>query len=471
METPITIVIPAAGLGTRMKSRKAKVLHQAGGMPLIEHVVETALELAPPERVFVVVGRQAEQVQAAVRNRGVGFILQAEQKGTGHALMVCQERLSGQRGLVAVLYGDCPLLAVATLRELIARQAGSQAAATVLTTLLEDPTGYGRVLRDQDGHVRAIVEQKAATPDQLEVREINSGIYCFRSELLWKHLGQIQPNNPAREYYLTDIVEIFRRAGHLVEPFLLSDPSEVLGINTRAELAQVDRICRDRKIQELMLSGVTVEKPETVTVDRPVRVGMDSVIEPFAQVLGHSVVGEECRIGACSIVRDSELADGVEVGPFTIIHSSRIESGAHIGPYARLRMNTHVEAGARVGNFVELKKTRLGAGAKSMHLAYLGDAVIGERANIGAGTITCNYDGVQKHQTRIGEEAFIGSNATLVAPLEVGAGSYVGAGSVVTDPVPPGALALGRARQLNKEGWATKRRAKTQSSAKHAEKT
>jgi bifunctional UDP-N-acetylglucosamine pyrophosphorylase/glucosamine-1-phosphate N-acetyltransferase len=468
METPITIVIAAAGLGTRMKSRKAKVLHQAGGMPLIEHVVETALELAAPERVFVVVGRQAEQVQAAVQGRGVGFILQAEQKGTGHALMVCQERLSGQRGLVAVLYGDCPLLAAGTLRELIARQASSPAAATVLTTLLEDPTGYGRVLRDPQGYVSAIVEQKAATPEQLAVREINSGIYCFRSELLWKHLGQIQPDNPAREYYLTDIVEIFRRAGHLVEPFLLSDPSEVLGINTRAELAQVDRICRDRKIRELMLSGVTVEKPETVTVDRPVRVGIDTVIEPFAQVLGHSVIGEECRIGACSIVRDSELADGVEIGPFTIIHSSRIESGAHIGPYARLRMDTHVEAGARVGNFVELKNTRLGAGAKSMHLAYLGDAVIGDRANIGAGTITCNYDGAQKHQTRIGDEAFIGSNATLVAPLEVGAGSYVGAGSVITDSVPPDALALGRARQVNKEDWAKKFRAKAQSSAEHA---
>jgi bifunctional UDP-N-acetylglucosamine pyrophosphorylase/glucosamine-1-phosphate N-acetyltransferase len=471
METAVTVVILAAGLGTRMKSRKAKVLHHAGGMSLIQHVVDTALAVAAPERVFVVVGRQAEQVEAAVRERGVGFIVQAEQKGTGHALMVCQERLGSQPGLLTVIYGDCPLLSAVTLRELMARQAGSRAAATVLTTVLEDPTGYGRVVRDAEGHVQAIVEQKAAGPEQLAIREINTGIYCFRSELLWKHLGQIQPNNPAREYYLTDIVEIFRGAGHLVEPLLLSDSSEVLGINTRAELAQVDRICRQRKVQELMLDGVTIEKPETVTVDQPVRVGMDTVIEPFARILGRSVIGEECRIGACSIIRNSELADGVEVGPFTIIDSSRIESGAHVGPYARLRMNAQVEAGARVGNFVELKKTRLGAGAKSLHLAYLGDAVIGERANIGAGTITCNYDGVQKHQTRIGEEAFIGSNATLVAPVEISAGSYVGAGSVITEAVPPDALALGRARQINKAEWAKKFRAKRQSSLENAKKT
>lgn len=457
METPITIVIPAAGLGTRMKSRKAKVLHRVGGRTLIEHVLDTALQVAPPERIFVVVGLQAEQVQALLQGSGVGFVCQAEQKGTGHALLVCRERLAAQPGLTVVLYGDCPLLSAATLRELIRRQAASDTAATVITTLLEDPSGYGRILRDQHGCVRAIVEQKAATPDQLALREINSGIYCFRSDLLWEFLPQIQPNNPAREYYLTDLVEILRSAGHTVQPFCLNDPTEVLGVNTRLEMAHVDRLLRERKVRDLMLNGVTIEKPETVIVDAQVTIGIDSVIEPFAQILGATTIGQDCRIGACSILRDSQLADRVEVRPFTFIDSSRIDSGACVGPYARLRLGAHIEAGAQVGNFVELKKTRLGAGSKSMHLAYLGDAVIGADANIGAGTITCNYDGIKKHQTTIGDRAFIGSNATLVAPLEVGNDSYVGAGSVITDPVPSDALALGRARQVNKPGWVKKR--------------
>ncbi|MEK7409694.1 MAG: bifunctional UDP-N-acetylglucosamine diphosphorylase/glucosamine-1-phosphate N-acetyltransferase GlmU [Acidobacteriota bacterium] len=458
MDTPLTVVILAAGLGTRMKSKKAKVLHQAGGRALIGHVAGTALELTSPDRIFVVVGSQAEQVQAAVSAEGLGFIHQAEQKGTGHALMVCRERLAGLPGLLAVLYGDCPLLSTATLRELVERQRNSTAAATVITTVLEDPAGYGRVLRDESGRVRAIVEQKAAAPDELAVREINSGIYCFRADLLWKHIDEIRPDNPAREYYLTDIVEIFGRAGYGVEPFLLAEPAEVLGINTRAELAEVDRICRQRKVRELMLAGVTIEKPETVTIDAGARIGADTVVEPFAQILGRTAIGEDCRIGACSIVRDSELADRVEVRPFSIIEGSQVGAEARVGPYARLRPGSRLGAGAHVGNFVELKQTRLGAGSKANHLAYLGDAEIGDGVNVGAGTITCNYDGVEKHPTKIGNEVFVGSNATLVAPLELGDGCYVGAGSVVTDPVPPQALALGRARQVNKEGWARKRR-------------
>jgi bifunctional UDP-N-acetylglucosamine pyrophosphorylase/glucosamine-1-phosphate N-acetyltransferase len=460
METQISVVILAAGLGTRMKSKKTKVLHRAGGVPLIQHVVETALSAAPTDRIFVVVGLQAEQVQAAVQDRGVGFVLQPEQRGTGDALLACRERLSGQHGLIVVLYGDAPLLSQATVGELIRRQQASSAAATVITTVLEDPAGYGRVLRDQDGFVRAIVEQKAASAEDLAVREINSGIYCFRSELLWPYLERIEPNAASGEYYLTDIVESLRQDGHVVQPFRLEDATEVLGINTRIELAEVDRHFRDRKVRELMLAGVTIERPETVTVDARVAVGIDTVIEPFAQILGATTIGEDCRIGAGSIVRDSTLADRVDIEPFTIVGSSQIEAGARIGPYARLRMGNRIGAGAHVGNFVELKKTTLGAGSKSNHLAYLGDAVIGERVNIGAGTITCNYDGVSKHQTRIGDGAFIGSNATLVAPVEVGPRSYVAAGSTITDPVPPDALALGRARQVVKEEWARKRKEK-----------
>jgi bifunctional UDP-N-acetylglucosamine pyrophosphorylase/glucosamine-1-phosphate N-acetyltransferase len=456
----LSIVILAAGLGTRMKSKKAKVLHEAGGLTLIEHVVNTALELAPPERVLVVLGRQAAEVEAAVASRGVGFVVQREQAGSGHALLVSSERVAPLGGDVAVLYGDCPLLSAATLRKLIDLRTSTQAAASVITTILADPAGYGRILRDPDGSVRAIVEQKAATPEQLAIREINSGIYCFSGELVWRYLNEVQPNQASGEIYLTDVVELFRNGGHAVYPLLLDDATEVLGINTRADLAQVDAAFRMRKARQLMLDGVTIEKPESVAIDMSVRIGRDSVIEPFVRILGRTVIGEDCRIGACSIVRDSELADRVEVRPFTMIDSCRIEPEARVGPYSRLRMNAHVKAGALVGNFVELKNTELGEGAKSQHLAYLGDATIGGGANIGAGTITCNYDGQRKHRTKIGDGAFVGSNATLVAPVEIGAGSYIAAGSVVTDSVPPDALALGRARQVVKEGWAKKRRQK-----------
>ena len=460
MDTPVTVAILAAGLGTRMKSRRAKVLHEAGGKPLIRHVISTARTLAPPERIFVIVGHQAEEVRAAVDDPAIGFVHQAEQKGTGHALMVCREAMSGLDGLLLILYGDCPLISAATLARLIRTQALSRAAGTVVSAVMADPTGYGRILRDPGGHVTGIVEQKAATPAQLAVPEANMGIYCWRAGLFWQHLGEIRPDNPAREYYLTDMVEILLRAGHPVEAMVIEDAREALGINNRIELAEVDRILRDRKVRQLMLDGVTIRKPETVTIDVDVSVGADTVIEPFAQVLGRTVVGENCRIGACSIVSDSELADEVEIGPFTMVGSSRLERGAHAGPYSRLRLENHLGPGAHVGNFVELKKTRVGAGTKAMHLAYLGDAEIGAGVNVGAGTITCNYDGVRKNVTRIADGVFVGSNSTLVAPLEVGEEAYLGAGSVITDDVPPRALALGRARQVVKEGWTKKRRAK-----------
>ena len=456
-EAPVVVIL-AAGLGTRMKSRKAKVLHRAGGRTLVEHVVTTVLNLTTRDRVFAVIGHQAAEVRRSLEPFGIGFIEQAEQRGTGHALQVGREALAHLGGPLVVLYGDCPLISAATLRRLIDTQTASGAAATVITTALEDPTGDGRVVRDAHGNVAAIVEQKAAAPEQLAIREINSGIYCFRPDLLWKHIGEITPDNPAHEYYLTDIVGIFHRHGYSVRPMEIPDPAEVLGINNRVELAAVDRLVRERTARRLMLEGVTIEKPETVTIDAQVRIGTDTVVEPFAQILGETVIGEDCRIGAGAIVTDSQLGDGVEVGPYTIIGTSRVAAGARIGPFARLRLDNDVAAGAQVGNFVELKKTRLGAGAKALHLAYLGDAIIGESVNIGAGTITCNYDGRKKHPTVIGDGAFVGSNSTLVAPLEIGAGAYTAAGSVITDPVPPDALGLGRARQVNKEGWARRRR-------------
>ena len=458
METPLTVVILAAGLGTRMKSRKAKVLHRAGGRYLIEHVLRTAQALAPPARIFVVVGHQSAEVRAALQTPGIGFIEQSEQKGTGHALMVAADTLSRLDGRLVILYGDCPLVRPQTLAGLVAAQQSSDAAGAILTAVMDDPTGYGRVLRDADGHVTGVVEQRAGTPEQLAIREANMGLYCYRAAPFWKHIQDLQPNNPAREYYLTDMVEILHRAGHAITAYCIEDESEVLGINARAELAVVDHLLRERKVRELMLAGVTIEKPETVTVDPDVSIGMDTIVEPFAQILGHTTIGENCRIGACSIVQDSELADEVEVGQFTIIGTSRLDRGAHAGPYARLRMENHVAAGAHIGNFVELKRTRLGAGSKAMHLAYLGDSEIGPRVNVGAGTITCNYDGSRKHPTKIGAGAFIGSNSTLVAPVEVGEGAYLAAGSVITSDVPADALGVARARQVNKEDWARKRR-------------
>jgi bifunctional UDP-N-acetylglucosamine pyrophosphorylase/glucosamine-1-phosphate N-acetyltransferase len=460
MKSQINVVILAAGLGTRMKSKRAKVLHRAGGLSLIEHVVGTAGTIASPDRTTVVVGHQAEQVRELLAGAGLRFVDQTEQKGTGHALLECRASLASEPGWVLVLYGDTPLLSTATLTELVRRQTAGEAAATLITTRLSDPTGYGRIVFGENGTVRAIVEHKAATPEQLAIPYINSGIYCFRADLLWNHLLEIRPDNPAHEYYLTDIVEILGRAGHTVASMELDDPAELLGINTRVELAAVDKIFRERKVEELMLAGVTIERPETVSIDAGVRIGEDSVIGPFAQILGRTEIGEDCRVGACSIVENSALAARVQIAPFTSIADSRIETGAHIGPYARLRQGNRVGENAHIGNFVELKNTRFGAGAKANHLAYLGDSDIGDRTNIGAGTITCNYDGVSKHKTQVGKDAFVGSNSTLVAPLEIGDGSYIGAGSVITHLVPADALALGRSRQVNKEGWAAKRKKK-----------
>ncbi len=452
----LTIVILAAGLGTRMKSRKAKVLHSAGGQTLIQRSVETALTLATPERIFVVVGHQAERVRQNVAHLGVRFIHQEEQKGTGHALLCGREQLESLGGTLLVFYGDCPLIRASTLEHLYHYQRSHNGGATMITTSLEEPTGYGRIVRNDSGDVQAIVEQKAANPQQLAIQEINAGVYAFAANLFWQYVGQLTTNNPAGEYYLTDMIAILIHEQHPVHAIEVADSSELLGINNRLELAAADQTLRAKKVREVMLNGVTVEKPETVVIDSQVQIGMDTVIAPFAQLRGNTVVGENCQIGACSIITDSELGDDVEVGAFTLIGSSRLENGVHAGPFARLRTENHLGEGSFVGNFVELKKTQLGKGSKASHLAYLGDSHVGEGANIGAGTITCNFDGTNKHQTRIGNHAFVGSNSTLVAPLEISDEAFIAAGSVITHSVPSHALALGRSRQVNKEGYAPK---------------
>ena len=460
-----TVVILAAGLGTRMRSKQAKVLHRAGGLSLVEHVVHAASAVTPRDRIVVVTGHQADTVEALLEPMGVRFARQVEQRGTGHAVACAREQLQqadpAQDGLLLVLYGDTPLLSAAALKQLRDRQSASNAAATLITTTLDDPAGYGRVILNDRGDVSAIVEHKDANPEQLQVRVINSGIYCFRAKLLWKHIAEIQPNSVSGELYLTDMAEILNRHGQRVESLHLQDSSELLGINTRIDLAEADGILRARKARELMLAGVTIERPETVAIDAQVRVGVDTVIEPFARLLGNTAVGEDCRIGQGAILESAGLADRVVIAPYTLVADSRIDPGAQVGPFARIRMQAQVGPEARVGNFVELKKTRLGAGAKSQHLAYLGDAEIGERVNVGAGTITCNYDGEAKHATKIGAGAFIGSNSTLVAPVEIGEDSYIGAGSIITEAVPSQALALGRARQVNKPDWVKNRKKKT----------
>jgi bifunctional UDP-N-acetylglucosamine pyrophosphorylase/glucosamine-1-phosphate N-acetyltransferase len=449
----MTVAILAAGLGTRMRSKRAKVLHRAGGLTLVEHVVAAATAVAPPDRIIAVTGHQAEEVEAVLAPLGMSFVRQVGQKGTGHALAACKERLQNLDGLLMVLYGDTPLLSPVTLKHLRDLQSRSGAAATLITTTLEDPSGYGRVILNGQGDVTAIVEEKAATAEQKSIRVINSGIYCFQAPLLWKHIVELHPNPISGELYLTDMCEILTKHGHRVGALHIDDPDELLGINTRVELADADRVLRERKCRELMLAGVTIERPETVTIDMHVEVGVDTVVEPFARLLGSTAIGEDCRVGAGAILESSALADRVVVAPYTLVANSRIETGAQVGPFARLRMDAHVGPDARVGNFVELKNANLGKGAKSQHLTYLGDAEIGAGSNIGAGTITCNYDGQRKHRTTIGERAFIGSNSTLVAPVEIGSDSYVGAGSVITDDVPPEALALGRGRQVVKPGW------------------
>ncbi len=367
--------------------------------------------------------------------------------------MCGEEKLAGLGGSLIVFVGDCPLIRAGTLAELVETQRKKHAAAAVITTEVDDPTGYGRIIRSPESDVLEIVEHKAATPEQLAVQEINSGILCFDADSLWRHIHELRPDNPAHEYYLTDMVAILIRAGLRVTALNIPDANELLGINNRVELADADRILRARKVRQLMLDGVTIEKPETVTIDADVRIGIDTVIGPFAQITGQTAIGENCRIGACSIVHSSLLEDGAEVFPFSMVSESKLDMRAHAGPFARLRMGAHLSERAHVGNFVELKKTEMGAGSKSMHLAYLGDTTIGDKVNIGAGTITCNYDGQKKHATEIGDGAFIGSNSTLIAPLEIGEGAYIAAGSVINQRVPAKALAVGRSRQVNKEGW------------------
>lgn len=451
---PLQIVIMAAGLGTRMKSRQAKVLHRAGGMTMAELIVRQALRLATPHRIRVITGYQAEEVERVLTPYGVGFARQTEQLGTGHAVLCAREFLEHEPGTLMIINGDCPLLRAETLQALLETALQPGIAGAVASTVLDDATGYGRMLRSATGTLEAIIEHKAATPEQRQIREINTGIYAFDAAKFWPALKQVRPDNPAREYYLTDVVSILNAAGETLLPCVVADPREVLGVNNRVELAVADAVLRARKVEALMLDGVTIEKPETVTIDADVTVGADSVVEAFAQLRGNTHIGPNSRIGAGAVLRNVTLGAEAVVHPYCVIEDTEAGVGVRMGPFARLRGGNVLGCHVHIGNFVELKKTRMDEGAKANHLAYLGDSEIGAKTNVGAGTITCNYDGLNKSPTHVGAECFIGSNATLVAPLTIGDGSYVAAGSVITHHVPSGSLAFGRARQTVKEDGA-----------------
>lgn len=452
----VAIVILAAGRGTRLKSSLAKVLHSAGGWPLIDHVIKACLPLKP-KKIVAVVGHQAEQVTERVEQLGAQAVLQQPQNGTGHALRV-SKRAIGNAKYIVVLPGDAPLVRTVTLQALIKKHKSSNAAATLLTAVLSDPSGYGRILRKSGDAVAAIVEESQLSPEQKEINEINSSIYCFTAGKLWPALAKVKPNNKHREIYLTDAIGILSGAGESVMAEVAPDARETLGCNTRADLADVDRTFRIWKREELMSEGVTIQLPETVLVDPEVSAGEDTVIEPCVQLLGKTRIGARCVIKTGSVLHDMILGDDVVVEPHCVMTSSRLDAEVVAGPFARLRPESHLKRGARIGNFVELKKSVLGEGTKAPHLSYIGDSKVGTKANIGAGTITCNYDGFAKHPTTIGNRTFIGSNSTLVAPVRIGDGAYVAAASAITENVPADALGIGRGRQVNKPGWASRKR-------------
>jgi bifunctional UDP-N-acetylglucosamine pyrophosphorylase/glucosamine-1-phosphate N-acetyltransferase len=458
----IAIAIMAAGKGTRLKSKHPKVLHEVGGKPILAHVIATAQRVVPAKDIFVIIGHEADRVREAVAGTGVNFVLQAAQRGTGHALMVAREALSGNGNMydqVIVLSGDAPLITSETIRKLSAFHSAQKATMTLLTADLDDPYGYGRVIH-KGGRVdvQAIVEEKSATPQQKKIREINSGFYAFDGPALYEHINHLSTKNAHGEYYLTDMAGVFHRARKKVVAIKTPDAGEVLGSNTRAEMMVLDARLRLVKCRELLEQGVTIFYPHTCVIDSDVEVGADTVIEPFVQLLGSTKIGADCRIRSYSVIGNSVIGDRVTVKPGTIMEDSRVGAGAVLGPYSHLRPGSDVGEGAHVGNFVETKKIKLGKGSKANHLSYLGDAEIGEGVNIGAGTITCNYDGVNKHKTVIEDGVFIGSDSTLVAPVRIGRGAYVAAASCITEDVPADALALGRARQSVKEGWARMKR-------------
>lgn len=466
-DTKLAVVIMAAGKGTRLRTRRPKVLHEVGGKALLSHVIATASQLAESKDIYAVIGHEAERVRHAVGDTGVQFVEQKEQRGTGHAIQCARDAVA-KYDHVLVLSGDVPLISAVTLQHLMTMHLAQGAAMSILTAVLENPTGYGRVIRKSAElpDVDAIVEQKALTKAQLGMKEINSGIYAFKTLPLLAHIDQLSSDNPHSEFYLTDMAAHLKAAGEKVVALPVHDAGEVQGGNTIAELMELDAKIRNAKVNHLMASGVTILLPNTCVIDSDVEVEADTTIEPFVQLLGKTKIGADSRIRSYSVIENCILGKDVLIRQNCVLSDSEVRDGARIGPFAHLRPGSDIGENAHVGNFVETKKAILGKGAKANHLAYLGDAEVGAGSNIGAGVITCNYDGVHKHKTRIGQGAFVGSDSTLVAPVTIGDGAYVGAGSCITRDVPSGALAVGRSRQVTKEGWAEARRVRNSQKGK-----
>jgi bifunctional UDP-N-acetylglucosamine pyrophosphorylase / glucosamine-1-phosphate N-acetyltransferase len=463
------IAIMAAGKGTRLKSKRPKVLHEIGGRALLLHVIAAAETIVPPDHIYCIIGHEADRVRAAVAPTGVRFVLQEQQRGTGHALQMVKAwfALSGDPlpEHLLVLSGDVPLIRTETIAAIRDLHLAERAAMTILTAVPANPTGYGRVLRaTPDGpEVTAIIEQKSLTPDQLATPEINSGIYCFETLKLFAKLDALSTNNAHGEFYLTDVAAMLVADGERVVAVKADSVDEVLGANTIAEMMHLDAAMRLATAHRLMANGVTIFRPETCVIDAAVTIAPDTVIEPYVQLLGATRIGSECRVRSYSVIQHSTIGDNVTIRNGCILDTALVGNGAILGPYAHLRPESNIGENAHVGNFVETKKVTMGKGSKANHLNYLGDAVIGAGVNVGAGAITCNYDGVHKHLTTIGDGVFVGSDSTLVAPITIGNGAYIAAGSCITEDVPADALALGRSRQTTKPNWAANKRAARES--------
>ena len=457
--TDLHVVVLAAGQGTRMKSALPKVLHPIAGRTMVERVLRTSASLDPATTTLIV-GHQAAVVRErlAAGHPRLEFAVQEPQRGTAHALQQAEPVLTGRTGTVVLLSGDVPLLGANTLRRLVDAHRAAAAAATVVTSVVDRPYGYGRIVR-KHGHIARIVEERDASPTERQLHEINSGIYAFDLEPLFDALRSIASHNAQGEYYLTDLVGIYRRRKLPVETLIVDNPQEIRGINSRSELAEVSTLVRQNKNEELMAAGVTIVDPATTYIDPDVEIGADTVIHPGVVIEGQTRIGGACEIQAYVRIRDSEIADRVTINNFCLIVGARVADGVSIGPFAHLRPDTALGEGAKIGNFVELKKTTLGPGSKVNHLSYLGDATVGAKVNVGAGTITCNYDGTKKSETVIEDGAFIGSDTQLIAPVRVGKGAYVAAGSSITEDVPAGSLGIARGRQSNVEGWVERKKA------------